>query len=127
MTLSEIDDYGYTPDQFDLTNYFTVEERMAGNGSVLTFFNLNDGVAIDGIEDVVGDGVKRYVCRSGDNLRFVSYREYGSIHYWWMIAKINGIRDAFEELDGGRVLYLLPKEYMNYIMRLALRKEDAGE
>ena len=126
MKLSEISDYGYTPDKFDLTNLFTVEEKVAGNGSVETFFNLNDGVTVEGIDELTSGGVKEHVCRSGDNLRFISFREYGSIHYWWMIAKINGIYDAFEELEGGRKIYLLPKEYMNYIMNLILEKKSAN-
>lgn len=125
MKISEVDDYDYEPDKFDLTNFFTVEEKAANNGTVETFFNLNDGVVIDGIDGVLSDGVKKYRCRSGDNLRFISFREYGSIHYWWMIAKINGIYDAFEELEGGREIYLLPKEHMNYIMNLILGKKSS--
>lgn len=125
MKISEVDDYDYTPDKFDLTNFFTVEEKTAKNGSVETFFNLNDGVVIDGIDEVVSDGVKKYRCRNGDNLRFISFREYGSIHYWWIIAKINRIYDAFEELEGGRELYLLPKEYMNYIMNVIMGKKSS--
>lgn len=128
MKLSEVEDYGYVPDNLDLTNFFDVEEKTATNGSVETFFNLNDGVTIEGVEDIVSDSasIKRYRCKSGDNLRFISFREYGSIHYWWMIAKINGIYDAFEELEGGREIFLLSREHMNYIMNMILGKRSTN-
>ena len=125
MRLNEIDDYDYTPNTFDLTNFFTVVERRENDGSVSTFFNLNDGVSVDGVDELRPEQVKRYRCRSGDNLRFVSFRDYGSVHYWWLIAKINHIDDAFEPLDGGRMLILLPKEHMNYIMDLVTGRKGS--
>ena len=125
MTLSEVEDYDYMPDRVDLTNFFTVEEKTERNGSVVTFFNLNDGVSIDGIEELRPEQMTKYRCRSGDNLRFISYREYGSIHYWWLIAKINHIEDALEPLEGGRELLLLPKQHMNYIMDLITGKKSS--
>jgi hypothetical protein len=125
MTLSEVEDYDYMPDRFDLTNFFTVEEKTERNGSVVTFFNLNDGVSIDGIEELHPEQMTKYRCRSGDNLRFISYREYGSIHYWWLIAKINHINDVLEPLDVGRELLLLPKQHMNYIMDLITGKKSS--
>lgn len=125
MKLSEIEDYDYTPDTFDLTNFFTVEERTENNGSVSTFFNLNEGVSIDGVENLQNENVKKYMCRSGDNLRFISFREYGSIHYWWIIAKINHITDVLEPLKGGTELILLPKQHMNYITSLVFGKRSS--
>ena len=124
MKLSEVEDYDYQPDKFDMTNFFTVEEKTETNGSVVTFFNLNDGVSIDGIEELRPEQMMKYRCRSGDNLRFISYREYGSIHYWWLIAKINHIEDVLEPLEGGRELILLPKQHMNYIMDMITGKKS---
>jgi hypothetical protein len=124
MKLSEVEDYDYQPDKFDMTNFFTVEEKTETNGSVVTFFNLNDGVSIDGIEELRSEQMMKYRCRSGDNLRFISYREYGSIHYWWLIAKINHIEDVLEPLEGGRELLLLPKQHMNYIMDMITGKKS---
>lgn len=125
MTLSEVEDYDYIPDRFDLTNFFTVEEKTEKNGSVVTFFNLNDGVSIDGIEELRPEQMTKYRCRSGDNLRFISHREYGSIHYWWLIAKINHIEDVLEPLEGGREILLLPRQHMNYIMDLITGKKSS--
>jgi hypothetical protein len=125
MTLNEVSDYEYTPDTFDLTNFFSVEEKLEGDGSVTTFFNLNEGVTIDGIEDLRPEQTIRYVCRSGDNLRFISFREYGSVHYWWIIAKLNHIEDCLEPLEGGRELILLPRQHMNYIMNLVTGRKSS--
>ena len=125
MKINEVEDYDYVPDKFDLTNFFTVNEKTEKNGSVVTFFNLNDGVTIDGLDGLQKEQMKIYRCKSGDNLRFISHREYGSVHYWWMIAKMNHIEDAFEPLDGGREIYLLPKQHMNYIMDLIMGKKSS--
>ena len=125
MKINEVEDYDYVPDKFDLTNFFTVNEKTEKNGSVVTFFNLNDGVTIDGMDGLQKEQMKIYRCKSGDNLRFISYREYGSVHYWWMIAKMNHIEDALEPLDGGREIYLLPQQHMNYIMDLIMGKKSS--
>lgn len=125
MKINEVEGYEYVPDKFDLTNFFTVNEKTEKNGSVVTFFNLNDGVTIDGMDGLQKEQMKIYRCKSGDNLRFISHREYGSVHYWWMIAKMNHIQDAFEPLDGGREIYLLPKQHMNYIMDLIMGKKSS--
>ena len=126
MTLKDISDYEYVTDKFDLTNFFSVEERLEPGGSITTFFNLNDGMSVEGADELSEGEMRKYICRSGDNLRFISYREYGSIHYWWLIAKINHIQDVLEPLEGGRQLLLLSKQHMNYIMQLLMgKKSDA--
>lgn len=126
MKLTEVEDYDFSPDTFSLMNFFKVEENLEKNGSVTTFFNLNEGVTVDGIENVLQDGIEKYVCKNGDNIRFISYRKYGTIHYWWLIAKINGIYDSFEELESGRVIYLLSKQYMNYLSNLIFGRKNSN-
>ena len=125
MRIGDVREYGFEPNGLDLTNFFEVQERQAANGSVDTFFNLNEGVTVEGISDVLSDSVHTYRCRSGDNLRFISFREYGTTHYWWLIAKINGIEDAFEVLEPGRELYLLSKEHMSYIVNLIMDRKSS--
>ena len=127
MKLDDLKDYGYSPDKFDLTNFFSVEQCDTKGGQVETFFNLNEGITVDGIDELNESLVEPYVCKAGDNLRFISYRKYGSIRYWWLIAKINHIYDALETLEPGRKLYLLKKEQMNYIVNQVMqrRSDDA--
>lgn len=118
MKIKNVEDYNFTPNSIDMTTIFDVEEKMTKSGSVERFFNLNDGVVVDGIDDLTEDRYSTYVCSRGDNLRFISHKIYGSQHYWWLIAKINHIYDAFDELTPGLRLKLLSKEHMNYIINL---------
>lgn len=125
MKLSDIKDYNYTPDKFEFTNFFDVVEKQSENGNVITFFNLNEGVTIEGIDDIRKASVKEHICRNGDNLRFISYKYYGTISYWWLIAKVNNISDCFEKLEAGRKIYILSKEHMNYIFNLISNRESS--
>lgn len=115
MKLSDIEDFEYAPPKIDLSNFFTINEITNDDGSVSTVYNLNDGVTVNGVTDSDDFLQYAYIVKQGDNLKLISYNKYGSIDYWWLIAKINGITDVLETLEAGRSLILLPKEQMNII------------
>lgn len=53
----------------------------------------------------------------------VSYREYGTVDYWWLILKINGVIDA-DSLQSGEIL-IIPDltEYVRFFRRY--KSDDA--
>jgi hypothetical protein len=115
MKLSDIDDFEYAPPKIDLSNFFTISEITNDDGSVSTVYNLNDGVTVNGVTDSDDFLQYAYIVKQGDNLKLISYNKYGSIDYWWLIAKVNGITDVLETLEAGSSLILLPKEQMDII------------
>ena len=115
MKLSDIDDFEYAPPKIDLSNFFTISEITNDDGSVSTVYNLNDGVTVNGVIDSDDFLQYAYIVKQGDNLKLISYNKYGSIDYWWLIAKVNGITDVLETLEAGSSLILLPKEQMDII------------
>jgi len=121
MKLTDISEFKYTPPKIDLSNFFKVEEITNKDGSVSTFYNLNEGVVINGVKGFENIDSYSYTVKYGDNLKLISYKKYGNIDYWWLIAKINGISDVLENLEVGSKLYLLGEEHMkliyNYIVR----------
>ena len=121
MNLANITDFAYKPPTEDISNIFSVEQNTNSDGSVDTFYNLNDGLVIEGIDEIPSDGVKVYKVISGDTLKSISYKIYGTINYWWLIAKLNRIDDAFIMLEAGTTLRVLDEEYMKYIVSMAKR------
>ena len=115
MKLSELDDFPYRPPATDLCNMFEVEQSANTDGSVDTFYNLNVGAVIDGLEEVPSNQLMAYTVKNGDSLRLISYNAYGVSDYWWIIAKLNHIDDVLEELVEGRRLLLLEKNLMDGI------------
>ena len=39
----------------------------------------------------------------------VSFNIYGKMNYWWVIMKLNGIEDVFNDMSEGQVL-MIPSE-----------------
>lgn len=121
MKLTDIDDFEYSPPSVDLSNFFTVSELVNGDGSVVDVYNLNEGVSISGMEDFRNLDSYVYTVRDGENLKLISYNKYGSIDYWWLIAKINGISDVLKKMEGGTRIYLLEKSHMDLIYNYMIK------
>lgn len=120
MLLKDVSDYEYKPPEVDLSNFFHVTEVENGDGSVSTAYNLNDGVVVGGIETLPNSLKTAYLVKYGDNLKKISYKKYGTIDYWWLIAKINGISDVLETLEVGSTIYLLEEGKMRLIYKYIL-------
>lgn len=120
MLLKDVSDFEYVPPKVDLSNFFRVVEVENGDGSVSTVFNLNEGVVVNGADTLPTSISSPYRVRQGDSLKLLSYRTYGTIDYWWLIAKVNGISDVLESLKPGSVLYLLPKSKMDLIYKYVM-------
>jgi len=78
------------------------------------FYNV---VTIDGIEelDYLHNNLSKfttfypvsyYIVKEVDLVRpdLISYRLYGDVGYWWLLMKLNGIEDIFNDLEVGKVL-----------------------
>lgn len=116
MKLNEIDDYDYTPRDKDFARFFDVEQKHHnGNEGFDTFYNINDGIVINGIDTLPSDDVGTYVCRNNDDLRLISYDLYGTTMYWWILAKINGIEDCMIELSAGKKIRYIKKYLLDHI------------
>lgn len=116
MKRSDFIDFPYTPPKGDLSSLFSVEQSENGDGSVSTFYNLNDGMTIEGIEDIPADYVKSYRVSAGDTLKSISWKLYGSIDYWWIVAKLNRMGDAFTEFEPGARLLVVDKNMLDSII-----------
>lgn len=115
MLLSDVSDFEYSPPDTDLSHFLHVVETENGDGSVTTAYNLNEGVVVNGVESLPDSAKTAYTVKRGDSLKLISYRTYGTIDYWWLIAKVNGISDVLEGLEVGSTIYLLDVGTMKLI------------
>lgn len=112
MKLNDIDDYDYEPRDRDFAKFFEIEQSQHdGNCGYDTFYNINDGIVIDGIDNLPSDDVGTYTCRNNDDLRLISYDLYGTTMYWWILAKINKIEDCMVDLAAGQKIRYV-KQYL---------------
>lgn len=51
-------------------------------------------------------GLNTYICKQGDTLEKIAFKQYGSPVLWWVIANINRIVDPTDELKEGQSIKL---------------------
>lgn len=115
MKITEIQNYSNYITNYDLANMFNVytDNKL---GPLYKTYNLNRSIVIKGIGDIPATQITTHTVKDGDTLNLISYRLYGTIELWWLLAKINNIRDATINLVPGWVLYTLNKNIVNQIL-----------
>jgi hypothetical protein len=82
----------------------------------LNFYNI---VAVDGVQELdflnntlagfkMQYPISFYQVTGADLMRpdMISYKNYGTVNYWWIILFINGIADPFYDMHVGDILII---------------------
>ena len=85
--------------EFKLERIFDVYKQSGGK---YFYYNLFNSVRFPGQMD--SQLYTIYYTKSNEPWTVISYRHYGRIDLWWMIASINNIDDTFTPLDPGTKL-----------------------
>lgn len=115
MKITEYKDYRTYINRLDLANMFNVYPKSENNVTYLTY-NLNRGLTINGVNNIPAIYLDYHTVKEGETLNIISYKWYGSISLWWVIAKINNIMDATQTLEAGRSLYIIKSDAVNTIL-----------
>lgn len=115
MKITEYKDYRTYITRLDLANMFNVYPKVE-NGITHLIYNLNRGLTITGVKDIPAIYLDYHTVKEGETLNIISYKWYGTISLWWVIAKINNIVDATQTLEAGRSLYILKLDAVNTIL-----------
>ena len=99
----------------DLANMFNVYTKEV-DGVQYHTYNINRGITITGVENIPAQYLEYYTVEHRDNLNLISFKKYGTIELWWLIAKINNISDATATLTPGRKLIIIGKDSVNKIL-----------
>jgi len=96
----------------DIANLFSVS-IVDG----LYVFNVNKTISFTDPAKMSPNYFKYYKVLPLDTLTNISYKIYGTIGLWWLIAKINGITDATYPLVEGDLLKILKSDIVESIKK----------
>ena len=81
------------PDPGDMANLFNIHSTVDDDGSTVDYFNINRTVYFNGIDNAAPSFFTPYTATANDTWTLISYKFYGTIEYWWLICKFNGVND----------------------------------
>ena len=95
-------------------NIFNVYKTSKGESSYF-FYNINKKVNID--LNNVDPNVFKYI-KISQRIPWttVSYREYSTMHLWWLILAVNGKRNPIIAPQLGEVIRLIKAPFINSIL-----------
>lgn len=99
-----------------MARMFNVYEIRNPDYSTNYVYNLNIGVSIEGLDNAPDGYAKIFYARNNDNLFTISNHLYGTIDYWWVLAKLNRVRDVMTNFKVGFPVYYLDENSMHSII-----------
>lgn len=115
MKIIQEDGYRNYISKYDLANIFNIYDDK-DLGPDYKRYNLNSTIVITGINSIPASELSTYKVKDGDTLNSISFKLYGTIELWWLLAKINNISNATITLQSGWTLYTLSKSTVNQIL-----------
>lgn len=91
------------PDPADLANLFNIYSKEQ-DGETVDYFNINRTVYFNGIDNPPPSFYIPYTVTANDTWTLISYKFYGTIEYWWLICKFNGVTNPSDFPVEGEVL-----------------------
>ena len=98
-------------DQYNFANLFNVV-----NLGEKSYFNINKTIVFKNIDDIGLNYYSTYTIKDGDNWTGISFKFYKTIKLWWLICKVNDIKNPFTELIPGKVIKILEKTVVDNIL-----------
>jgi len=98
-------------DMYDFANFFNVI-----NLGEKSYFNINKTIIFENIDNMPTSYYSSYVIKDGDNWTGISFKFYKTIKLWWLICKVNNIKNPFTELIPGKVIKILDKSIIDNIL-----------
>lgn len=98
-------------DKYDFANLFNVINK--GENS---YFNLCKNIYIDNVQYLSSDMVETYTIVDDDSWSSISYKFYRTYKLWWLICKVNDVKNPFYELIPGKEIKIPSKEMMESIL-----------
>lgn len=77
-------------------------------------YNINDSVTLNFL-DPSDSLVSIYLVGDKDTFQTISYKFYGTTRLWWLIARLNGVEDAFSRPKSGSYLKILNSSLLSII------------
>lgn len=98
-------------DQYDFANFFDVV-----NLGEKSYFNINKTINFNNMDKLQESQYNYYLIKGGDSWTGISFKFYKTIKLWWLICKINNIRNPFSELVEGKYIKILNEQLVKQIL-----------
>lgn len=97
--------------QNSFANLFNVVNR-----GKLSYFNLCKNLSFDNVEFIDQSLYTTYMVQENDCWTNISYKTYGTIDLWWLIAKFNNVKNPFIGLTPGSYIKIPGDEIKETIL-----------
>ena len=98
-------------DRYDFANLFNVV-----NKGEKSYFNLCKNIYFDNTQYLSSDMVDIYTIVENDSWSSISYKFYRTYKLWWLICKMNNVKNPFYELIPGKEIKIPSKEMVDAIL-----------
>lgn len=80
-------------------------------------YNLNNTIYIANTNTIAPRYYNNYIIEKKDTWTLISHKHYGNIELWWLICKINNIRNPFINIPiVGNTIKILTMDAVNTIL-----------
>lgn len=106
--------------RFSMANIFNVYESSAVKNRIV--YSINKTVNFSGLpSDIETETDTPYytinTARHGDTWHILSYKTYGTIELWWILAKLNQVKDPTVDIVPGTKIRIMRKSVIESIMQ----------
>lgn len=110
------------------STFYEITGRRLDNTSQLKLFNLLQDINGDILfnvfnayqlssEVIDSSFFEVYEIENDDWWDNISFRFYGTSYLWWVIALTNNIHNPFEEIEAGKLIYILRPQYLFQLLK----------
>lgn len=101
---------------FDLANLFNVYEDVRLENSLQVSFNINKTMNFTNLDKLPKTYYTTYIPKQTDTWLLISYYAYGTTELWWLLCKLNGVKDPTIEPYTFNSLKILTTNKINQIL-----------
>ena len=81
-----------------------------------SYFNLCKNIKFNNIDSINSSYYSMYLVLDNDCWTNISYKMYGTIELWWLIAKFNNVKNPFTELTAGSYIKIPGDEIKDIVL-----------
>lgn len=107
----------FTQDSEDFAQLFTISLDDNNNYR----YNINRSLYFKNVSVMTPDSYNDYVVQYGDTWTNIAYKLYGSPKLWWIICKVNNVKDATVFPVQGVTLKVLTLDKVNQTLTAIAR------
>lgn len=100
---------------YDLANLFYIYEDRSVSNTAMTY-NINRTIQFNGISKSDRGEFEYYEVLEADSWNLISFKHYNTTSLWWLICKINDVRNPTIDPQVGTVIRIMPESKVNSIL-----------